>query len=408
MKNTIKRLISLYPRPWRNRYENEFKALLDDVPPSWGTFFNVFGGAMKMQFKTGKSWKIVAASALAGVIAGMALTWTIPHRYVSTAVISVADIGDAQLNAEALKILARAPLTRLIVEADLYRDLRATTPIEDVVLQLKTEDIMIKAAGGKQMAVSVTAPDAGRAQKATQILAANFLEANVGTLVDPASLPVTPNGPRLSRNIVMGLIAGLLLGALVALFAGLRVWKLAAGLGLAGAIAGAAVAYVLPERYSSTAVIRLEVQKHAVAEDRIRQLFQAATSDDACRALINRFNLYPGESEPERRLREHLHVETVGNGVAMMIRFDYVDRFKAQKVVGDVVSRLIDGAVMHHGGPSTSMTLELIDPASLSLRPYFPNRPVVTGTGLLAGLALAVVVGIWERYKRSLPAVAAR
>src|SRR5208282_5271400 len=103
-----------------------------------------------------------------------------------------------------------------------------------------------------------------------------------------------------------------------------------------------------------------------------------------CRAMIKTFSLYPGESEPERRLREHLHVETVGNGVAMMIRFDYKDRFTAQKVVADVVSRLIDGAILQRHEPQTSMTLELLDPASLSLRPYFPNRPVVTGTGLFA------------------------
>ena len=161
-----------------------------------------------MQFKTGNWWKIVAACAIAGAIAGAALTWTIPHRYVSTAVLKMSDIDDAQLNAEATKIMARAPLTRLIVEADLYRDLRATTPLEDIVLQLKTEDIRIRHAGDKQFAVSVVATDAGRAQKATQLLTADFLSANVGTLVDPASLPVTPDGPRLSRNMIMGLIGG--------------------------------------------------------------------------------------------------------------------------------------------------------------------------------------------------------
>ncbi len=234
MKPALDLVISLYPRAWRDRYESEFRALLDEVSPNWATLFNVFGGAMKMQFKTGKSLKIVAACAFAGVIAGAALTWTIPHRYVSTAVLKMGDIDDAQLNAEATKILARAPLTRLINKADLYHDLRGTTPMEEIVLQLKTEDIMIRHADGKAFAVSVTATDAKQAQKATQILAADFLDAKVGTLVDPASLPVSSNGPRLSRNVVMGLMAGVAAGSLFALFAGLKVWKLAAGAGRRG------------------------------------------------------------------------------------------------------------------------------------------------------------------------------
>jgi hypothetical protein len=89
-----------------------------------------------------------------------------------------------------------------------------------------------------------------------------------------------------------------------------------------------------------------------------------------------------------------------------MVRFDYKDRYTAQKVAADVVSRLIDGAIVQHGTPSTSMTLELLDPASLSLYPYFPNRPVVVGAGLLIGLAFAVLMGVRGRYKGSLPSVA--
>src|ERR1035437_3798593 len=248
MKRALNALISLYPKTWRNRYESEFKALLDDVSPTWGTLFNVLGGAMKMQLKSWSAWKTVAAFGLVGATGALAFTLTIPHRYVSTAVIKMGDIGDVQLNAEATKILGRAPLTRLIMEADLYSDLRGRMPLEDIVEQLKTQDIRIQPAGGKQFAVSVVASDAGRAQRATQILAADFLDAKVGTLVDPASLPVTPNGPRLSRNVLMGLGAGVLLGSLYALFAGLKVWKLAAGLGIAGAIAGAAIGVLMPER----------------------------------------------------------------------------------------------------------------------------------------------------------------
>lgn len=360
-----------------------------------------------MQFKTGRSWKIVAACALAGVIAGAALTWTIPNRYVSTAVLKMGDIDDAQLSAEATKILGRALLTRLILEADLYRDLRETTPMEDIVLQLKTEDIKIQRAGDKQFEVSVVAPDAERAQKATQILAADFLDAKVGTLVDPASLPVIPNGPRLSRNVVFGLIAGVAAGSLFALFVGRKVWKLAAGLGIAGAVAGAVIGYVLPERFSSQAVLLFDSADHAGAATRTQRLFQAVTSDASLKQVVQTFNLYPGETGAERRLREHLHIIVPGSSTAIVVRFEDRDRYAAQKVVADVVSRVIDQAIMDRSGPAGKMTLELLDPATLPLHPYFPNRPVVTGTGLFVGLAGAVALGIWRRYKTPLPAVAA-
>jgi capsular polysaccharide biosynthesis protein len=393
MKRAVSAAISLYPSSWRNRYEHEFRALLDDVSPTWGTFFNVFGGAMKMQFKTGNWWKIVAVCAFAGVIAGAALTWTIPHRYVSTAVLKMGDIDDAQLNAQATKIMARAPLTRLIVEADLYHDLRGTTPIEDIVLKLKTEDITIRHAGEKRFAVSVVAPDPGRAQKATQILTADFLNANVGTLADPASLPVTPDGPRLSRNMVMGLIAGAFAGSLFSLFAGLKVWKLAAGLGIAGAIAGAVIGYVLPDRFSSQAVLRYEGPAAAMG-----QLVAAVTTDVSLRDVVHRLQLYPGEAGYELSLREHLHIEQVRDGKAIIVRFDDRNRYIAQKVVADVGSRVIDQAVR---SKSEIKIVELIDPASLPLRPYFPNRPVAVETGILVGLACAMVLGIWDRFLRS-------
>jgi uncharacterized protein involved in exopolysaccharide biosynthesis len=410
MKRALSAAISLYPSPWRSRYEREFRALLDDVSPTWGTFINVFGGAMRMQFKTGNWWKIVAACGIAGVIAGAALTWTIPHRYVSTAVFSMGNIDDVQMNAEARKILARAPLTKVIVEADLYRDLRATTPIEDIVLQLKSEDIMIKRTGEKQFTVSVTATDAQRAQKATQILAVDFLNAKVGTLIDPASLPLISNGPRLSRNVVMGLIAGVVLGSLFVLFAGLKVWKLVAGLGIAGAAVGAAVAFAMPERFSSSAVVRWESQDWTAAAAHTHELVAAVTGDASLKKVAETFKLYRGELRPEQKLREHLHFDPLGNGSAMAIRFDDTDRYVAQKVAADMVSRLMEEAIRSRaeGRSNVTMTLEMLDPASLPRHASSPKRGVVVGSGLFVGLLAAVMFGIWRYYKTPLPAVAAQ
>lgn len=87
MRRALQSLIFLYPKAWRDRYKNEFDALLEDVSITWRTFFDVLGGAVKMQMKRGTAWKIVAACGLAGVLAAGVFTLTIPKRYVSTAVI---------------------------------------------------------------------------------------------------------------------------------------------------------------------------------------------------------------------------------------------------------------------------------------------------------------------------------
>ena len=73
-----------------------------------------------MQFKSWSAWKTVAAFGLVGILAAVAVTMMIPHRYVSTAVIRTEEPVLMQSG------LDRRTLTRLMVEADLYQDLRGT------------------------------------------------------------------------------------------------------------------------------------------------------------------------------------------------------------------------------------------------------------------------------------------
>ena len=133
------------------------------------------------------------------------------------------------------------------------------------------------------------------------------------------------------------------------------------------------------------------------------------TSEDSLREIVQKFNLYPGESGRERKLSEHLAIRTMVKGPAFSVQFDDKDRFLAQKVTGDVVSRFIEGASMSGPGLKTfDMTLELLDPPSLPLNPVSPNRAVVVGMGLFIGLAAAVGLGLWRYFRAPLPAVAAR
>jgi hypothetical protein len=169
------------------------------------------------------------------------------------------------------------------------------------------------------------------------------------------------------------------------------------------------IGYLMPDRYSSTAVMRVVSTDPAAAADRVRQLFGAATSEDSLRAIVQKFNLYPGEPGREQKLREHLSLRAMAKAPVFSIQFDHKDRYTAQKVTGEVVSRVIEGAI--HSGPGLKtfdMTLELLDPPSLPLNPFSPNRAVVAGMGLFIGLAGAVGLGLWRNFRTPLPAVAAR
>ncbi len=353
-----------------------------------------------MQMKIWSPWKIVAACAAAGLLAAIAFSLLTPDRYVSHAVLKIENGGADEVNAGAEKILSRHSLVQLINKEDLYKSERTRMPIEDLVEEMKNHDIIIRPGAPGEFVVSFAAPDAARAQRTTQWLAAAFVDANVGTLLDPANLPISPNGPRRSRIIVLGMVAGILAGVLFALFNGLKVWKLAAGLGIAGAVLCAAISYGVPDSYMSTAVVRYDGGDAA----RMQQLIHAVTNDASLYAMVVDFGLYLNDPRAQSKLREHIRIQTSQNAKVVMIQFEYADRYTAQKVTQQIVQRLIDESLKTDSG----MKLEMLQAAGLPLTPYFPYRPKIAGYGLFVGLACAVLLGVRRHYKTPLPVVAAR
>jgi hypothetical protein len=344
------------------------------------------------------------------VVAALALTMTIPERYVSTAVIKTADADPDGINAAAQSVLSRASLTRLILDEGLYPSERARSPLEEIIEKMRNQDVAIRKVGVDDFAFSVsfTGPDAAGAQRTTQRLAASFVDAKVGSLLDPASLPSHPNGPRRSRNIIMGLVTGILAGAIFALFNGLKVWKLAAALGVAGLAVGVAAAYLLPERYSSMAVIRYGGLDGAL----IDQVVHTVTTPSNLETIVQRFGLYPNDPDARTKLRENLRFQPIQRlrpGVgAMAIQFDYGDKYIAQKVTADVESQLIV-LLMDEGirrGSDVKKNIKLVDPPSLGRQPTSPNRPVIEGMGSFVGIAAAVGLGLWRYFRGPLPVVA--
>lgn len=381
MKTIIKALISLYPQSWRTRYENEFEALLNDVSPTWRTLFDVLGGAIKMQLKIWGPIRTMSLCAAIGVIASMAYSWTIPTKYLSRAILKT-DAPD-RIPSALVSIEGRAPLARIINEEGLYPDLRAKEPLEDIIESMKRNDIRIHQIAPSAFEVAFAANDPELARRVTNRLSAAFMTSMNAELLDPAS-PANRNSPRRSRAIWMGLTLGAIVGAWIASLQLLKVWKLAAAMGIAGAVLCAAISYVIPDRYQSTGVLFYETP------GLIKPL-----PDDVLADLIHRFRLYPNDANSLRTLKEHLLLRPVGGANAMSVTFDYSNKYIAQKVVQDVESRLIDQ------GAKATRSISILDPASLPLQPYSPNHLSITISGLCLGLTCSIVLGIWKRNRRS-------
>ncbi|MDQ2947670.1 MAG: hypothetical protein M3Y27_17340, partial [Acidobacteriota bacterium] len=68
MKRIVELLILLYPRRWRDRYETEFKGLLEDMGPRWADLHDVLKGALLMRIVVWTPLKLSFACALIGAL----------------------------------------------------------------------------------------------------------------------------------------------------------------------------------------------------------------------------------------------------------------------------------------------------------------------------------------------------
>jgi uncharacterized protein involved in exopolysaccharide biosynthesis len=106
------------------------------------------------------------------------------------------------------------------------------------------------------------------------------------------------------------------------------------------------------------------------------------------------------------KMREDLRIEPPAPArvTPFSIAFTYTDRFKAQAVVRELVSKFVDSQTNYltdTPGLKLDLTdeaqLQVLDPASLPEAPVGPpRRGIITG-GLLAGLLLGLVAAVIRR-----------
>jgi hypothetical protein len=192
----VRFLIRLYPANWRERYGEEFEALLEDTPPGWVGILDLLKGAIKMQLSVPAFPKLALILGVMGLLAGLAISFVVTPKYVSQAEMTFHSVTsstqpDVRRNlTERLvqlenEILSRTSLSNMIQDPrlDLYKEERARIPMEDVIETMRTRDlrISVETAGQDYLSfqVSFAYSDRLKAQQTVQILTARFVGANL-------------------------------------------------------------------------------------------------------------------------------------------------------------------------------------------------------------------------------------
>ena len=388
-------LARLYPAAWRERYGEEFDALVEDSRPGWRGLADIARGAVAMRLQTPPSLARAAFwFGLAGlaVAAPLALLWR--DTFLSVGVIETPFTeGSRETVARAVQgVMRRDALADLIDRHKLYPDKRDRMPKEDLI-ELLRRNISIsrvtplRSAPGKA-AFRVAFEDEDRAmtsavtrdvmtlvidEYARQNRSAPSLE-----VLDGASMPQQPVKPNRPVLVFIFIAGGAMLGAMVALIrrdGPLRILRFAA----IGAIAGAAIVM-------SGVAYRRQVSPPMV--EAIVEMESDPPSTPSYEALTSLAKRHGFASVAD--LRPNLTIETMAapkGWSRVRIAFTHPDGRVADAVVRDVL------ATMHIPGI----------PAIFPSPSYSARLPDITG-GALLGVGLALVTAGIRRRRVPQPA----
>ncbi len=420
-------LTKLYPSAWRERYGEEFDALVEDSRPGWRGLADIAGGALAMQLKNGLSlkWTVLVCS-LAGLALALPAILMIPKIFLSTAALSIKSpaspaMADAVSHA-AERVLRRDNLIALIDRRQLYAAERAVMPIEDLLGKLHS-DISIGGLGPRSegaqsvFRVGFNYPDPVKARLVTQdlttMLIDEYARQNQGVAVleilDMASLPGQHKSPNRPAIVLAGFLAGALFGALLSLTSravrqwrtGLDIRSTALACAFAGLFLAAPLSLLIPDRFLSLAAIKVPANSPATATAAaVSKAVTTTLRRENLVALAERTKTAPGTATKEQLLHElekNISVSGVGR-VAFRVGFQSGDRRQAQLVTREVMTMVIDEYLRQNPGMPG---LEILDLPSSPESPVFPNRPVIAFMGLLAGAGLGLLVALVKLFLRS-------
>lgn len=167
--------------------------------------------------------------------------------------------------------------------------------------------------------------------------------------------------------------------------------------GLAGIVVGLGASLAAPRSYGSQTVLSVEgPPTPETRADQIHALEDRAWTRGALAHMIDNFDLYPGASantalqDLTNQMRGQISVKpTDANDARFVIRFEYGDPHVAQRVVADLLRRLIEEN--NHGEQLgiPGAYLKVVSPPSLPSSPLV--HWVLLGEGLAGGLAVGAL-----------------
>lgn len=240
----------LYPRAWRDRYGDEFQALLDDThPPRWRDLLDLTNGALLMQLE---NWKRPVIAVLAGVAIAIALPFFRPADFASTASIRIEEPSVVPyLSMQALSFYY---LKQILSRNELYPDEQTRQPLEDTLGQMRS-NIKIETTG-QEVRLRFQYPDAEKSRQVANQLAAVYSNEllRYNGVRDPLTIAATLSStpirsfrfaPPIGILLVLGLMAQLPFRRTLAL----------AGYGLVGFAVVLAPMYLIGDRFQSHATV---------------------------------------------------------------------------------------------------------------------------------------------------------
>lgn len=181
----------LYPRWWRERYGEEFAALLDDANPDAKSVFDVAKGALIMQMSTISAKRLILFCSIAGLTIGFASTFLLTPKYASVATLLVPAGSD--------------PKTSV---------LDALNHVESSVNKRDIRIFPLATASGpdspRAINIEFRHPDAAAAQKTVEALSKQFQQSDFPLVaVTSPSSPISPNRATMAlAGLGVGVVAG--------------------------------------------------------------------------------------------------------------------------------------------------------------------------------------------------------
>jgi capsular polysaccharide biosynthesis protein len=249
MKRIARWVIRLYPAAWRARYGDEMEALLADSGADAKTVADLLTGGIRMRFSRGSFLKFALAMSVAGMLVGLGGSYLLTPEYMSHATLEMRAVqidGSANqmtemIQREQQQVESRTKLAAIIKDPrlDLYSNERRSTPLEDVIDQMRANiRVSYMALPGRHASafnIAFSYADKLKAQQTVNALMNAFEEQNqemqrdargaqgyVLEVLDAASLPIKPVKPNHYQYAGVGCLLGFLLACVVAVIRGVR------------------------------------------------------------------------------------------------------------------------------------------------------------------------------------------